>query len=126
MRHFAHDLSAVPPYAFDVVAEESARIEVVNPYQWAGNPRFARFHVYVDGKKVGSAPPLGGSFQTNLSSGSHRVRVRFWWFLIPPVLIDVAPGKSVRLTGDIPRELSVPKRMARMGVHPATSLKLSH
>jgi hypothetical protein len=106
------------------MADESAQVELANAYKWIGDPRLARFHLYVDGKKAGSARPLGGSFRTNVTPGSHKLRIRFWWYLSPPTQLDVVPGQTPRVTGDIPRQLTVPKSMARMGIHPLTSLTL--
>jgi hypothetical protein len=106
------------------MTDESAHVELVNAYQWMGDPRIARFHLYVDGKKVGSAHPLGGSCETKMAPGSHTARIRFWWYFSPPTSFEVVSGQNLRLTGDIQRELSVPRRMAHVAVHPLSSLML--
>src|SRR5580700_6846437 len=107
------------------MADESAQLELISAYRWIWDPRIARFHLYVDGKKVGSAPPQGGSCRTKVAAGSHTARTRLWWYLSPSVSFDVASGQCLRMEGDIPRQLSVPKRMLRMLIHPFNSLTLS-
>ena len=106
------------------MADDLGQVELVNNYRWGGDPRIARFHLYVDGKKAGSAQPLGGSCEVNVSPGRHTARIRFWWYFSPPLALDVLTGQRIRLVGDIPRKLSVPKRMARLLLHPLTSLEL--
>jgi hypothetical protein len=106
------------------MTEESAQVELVNAYQWIGDPRRARFHLYVDGKKVASARPVGGSCRAEVAPGSHTARIRFHWYFSPSISFEIASGQNLRLTGDIQRELSIPRRMVRMGVHPLGSLTL--
>ena len=106
------------------MADDRGQVELVNNYRFVGDPRIARFHLYVDGKKVGSAQPHGGSCRANVAPGAHKARIRFWWYFSPSLTLDMVPGQSVRLTGDIPRELSVPRRMVRLVLHPLTSLVL--
>ena len=109
---------------FVLMTDESAQVELVNAYQWIGDPRRARFHLYVDGKKVGSARPVGGSCRTEVAPGSHTARVRFHWYFSPSISFEIASGQNLRLTGDIQRELSISKRMARMAMRPLSSLTL--
>lgn len=99
-------------------------LEVVNNYQWIGDPRIGKFRVYLDGKAVGWAP-LSGALQVPLDPGHHTVRVRLWWYLSPQVEIDGVGGQTIRLEADIARELPVARRMARMGLRPFHSLSLS-
>jgi hypothetical protein len=98
-------------------------LEVVNNYRWVGDPRFGRFKVYIDGKAVGLAP-LFDTLRVPIHPGHHTVRVRLWWFLSLPVKIEIGSGQTVRLGADIPRDLPVPHRMMRMGLHPLQSLSL--
>jgi hypothetical protein len=109
---------------FVVMTNESAQVELVNAYQWIGDPRLARFHLYVDGKKVGSARPVGGACRTEVAPGSHTARIRFHWCFSPSSSFEIASGQNLRLTGDIQRELSIHRRMASMAVHPLSSLTL--
>jgi|ERR1700691_5413199 hypothetical protein len=106
------------------MTNEPTQIELVNAYQWIGDPRLARFHLYVDGKKVGSARPVGGSCWTEVAPGSHTARIRFHWYFSPSISFEIASGQNLRLKGDIQRELSIPRRMVRMAVHPRSSLTL--
>jgi hypothetical protein len=113
----------VATYGGNEMSESPAEIEVVNAYRWMGDPRFGKFHVYVDGAKVGVAP-LSGSLQTPVDPGEHWVRVRLWWYRSPSLQVGLAAGETLRLQGDIPRDLPVWKRMIRMLLHPGNSLTL--
>jgi hypothetical protein len=106
------------------MTDGTAVIEVVNAYQWMGDPRFGKFHVYVDGVKAGVAP-IFGSLQTQVAPGDHKVRVRLWWYRSPLAKVRIAPGQTVHLEGDIPRELSLGARIVRMLFRPGTSLTLT-
>jgi hypothetical protein len=106
------------------MTENLVRVRFVSGYRWVGDPRLARFHFYVDGDNVGAASPHGGAVDVNLSPGPHTVRARFWWYLSPKVSLSLVAGESVQLFGDIPRELSIPRRMLRALLHPFNSLTL--
>jgi len=120
----AHDPAPIDAVLFMTMADESAKVELVNVREWVGDPRLGRFHLYVDGKRAGSARPLGGVCKTIVAPGAHRARVRHWWYFSPRISFAVAPNQVLRLTADIPRELSVPKRMTRFLFHPLSSLCL--
>jgi hypothetical protein len=124
MGTWTHDPPSLTLLPFVVMTDEPAQVELINAYRWIGDARIARFHLYVDGKKVGSARPLGGSCQTRVAPGSHSARIRFWWFFSPTTSFEVASAQNLRLTGDIQRELSVPRRMADLALHPLSSLTL--
>jgi hypothetical protein len=124
MGTWAHDHLALALIRFVAMTDVPAEVELINAYRWIGDPRIARFHLYVDGKKVGSARPLGGTNQTRVPPGSHTARIRFWWYFSPRMSFEVASGQHLQLTGDIQRELSVPRRMADMALRPLSSLTL--
>lgn len=119
--HYHPSLTLLP---FLMMTDEPAQVELINAYRWIGDPRIARFHLYLDGKKVGSARPLGGTCQTRVAPGLHTARIRFWWYFSPRTSFELAFGQDLRLTGDIKRELSVSRRMADHAVHPLSSLTL--
>ncbi len=100
-------------------------IEVVNKYQWLGNPRQGRFRVSVDGKSAGIAP-LRGSYRGTVAPGSHSVRISLRrWYWSPCVDVDVPEGWTVVLEGDIDRSGSVFRRMAVMSFHPLSCMVLT-
>ncbi|MGO8823653.1 MAG: hypothetical protein ACLQU9_00240 [Acidimicrobiales bacterium] len=99
-------------------------IEVVNKYQWIGDPRFGRLRVSIDGKAAGSVP-LSGSLRTAVVPGAHTVRIslhRQHWS--PRVDVEVPAGSTVVLDGDIDRTSSVLRRMAGMLFHPLSCMEL--
>jgi len=105
-------------------AESNGGIEVLNKYQWVGNPRQGRFRVSIDGKAAGFAP-LEGSFRATVAPGSHRVRISLWrWYWSRRVDVDVPEGSTVVLDGDIDRSFSVLRRMADMLFHPLSCMVL--
>lgn len=105
-------------------AQPEGGIEVLNKYQWVGNPRLGRLGVSIDGKAAGSAP-LGGSFWATVAPGSHTVRISLWrWYRSRRVDIDVPAGSTVVLDGDIDRSVSVVRRMADMLFHPLSCMVL--
>jgi hypothetical protein len=99
-------------------------IEVVNKYQWVGNPRPGRFRVSIDDKAAGFAP-LQGSLRAVVSPGSHTVRISLWhWYWSQPADVEVPEGSTVVLKGDIDRSSSVFRRMADMLFSPRSCLVL--
>jgi hypothetical protein len=99
-------------------------IEVVNKYQWVGNPRQGRFRVSIDGRAAGFAP-LQGSLRAVVPPGSHTVRICLWrWYGSNHADVDVPEGSTVVLKGDIDRSSSVLRRMADMLLRPRSCLVL--
>ena|ERR1700728_1832085 len=99
-------------------------IEVVNKYQWVGNPRQGRIRVSIDGKAAGFAP-LQGSLRAVVSPGGHAVRISLWrWYWSQRADVDVPQGSTVVLRGDIDRSSSVLRRMADMLFRPRSCLVL--
>jgi hypothetical protein len=105
-------------------AESDGTIEVLNKYQWVGDPRLGRFRVSIDGKAAGFAP-LEGSLQTMVAPGSHTARISFRrWYRSRSVEVDVPDGSTVVLEGDIDRSVSVLRRMVEMLFRPQSCLVL--
>jgi hypothetical protein len=101
----------------------TCRVEVRNAYQWIGNPRMAGFAVYVDRRRAGVAP-LGGVLTVPTQPGAHVLRVRFWWFMSPPVRLSLEPGQTLRFSADIQREAPVAVRILRGMADPFRWLSL--
>lgn len=104
------------------VVGSTARIVVANHYRWIGNPAAARLTVYLDGRRAGVAP-FGQTFSQQAEPGTHVLRVRLWYFLSPPVKLDLRPGEARHFSADIPRALPWWRKMRGL-VDPAHSLSL--
>ena len=108
-----------------VTEGEIGRLVVFQDRKWVvADPRLGAFSVSIDGTRVGIAR-VEGEFGREVSPGSHRVRIRQWWYRSPPVEVDVLKGETVRLRADIDRSVGPVRRMGRMLVHPSRSLTLT-
>jgi hypothetical protein len=101
----------------------NAAIKIVNEYQWMLDPRWAGFHVRLDGHRAGLAP-LHGSLTTIVTPGPHNVRVRLWWYRSREVEVMALSGETVELVADICRDRPVIKRIAELMFRPGSSLSL--
>jgi hypothetical protein len=102
-----------------------AAIVVRNEYRWIADPRFGRFAVLLDGKKMGHVT-LDGERAFSVTPGEHTVRIGLWfrWYMSPPKIVAVGPSESVVLAADVDRDSSPIRRMLQMLVHPRKSLVL--
>jgi hypothetical protein len=97
---------------------------VKNERWWYGNKRSGGFSVYVDHRSIGKAP-VDGTASTELAPGSHLVRIRGMWLFSEQVKVDIEPGGVVTLRADIPRELSLARRMLKGLISPQSALVLT-
>ena len=64
-------------------------IEVVNKYQWVGNPRQGRFHVSIDGAPARLRAPSGFA-PGHVFARPPRVRISLWhWYWSQRADVDV-------------------------------------
>jgi hypothetical protein len=106
----------------DVRAErgETGRIEIYQDRMWVGRANMAIFNVYVDKKHVGKVP-LRSSITIPVRPGTHRVRVRQWYYGSRPLEVPVAAGETVRYRADVPSGQGI-RGVARMLFKPSRSL----
>lgn len=85
--------------------ESLPEILVSNPRPWFGDPRLGAFSVFVDRHFAGRVLPEG-QVSIPISTGSHVVRVRSWWYASTPLRIDVAQDDVQHLSALRPSGLS--------------------
>lgn len=98
-----------------------AVIEVTNDAFWYGDQRWGSLIVYVDGHRVGSAPPRGKT-TIAVPPGTHVIRVRQWWYRSPEVTSLLEPGVMRRLAGARPDGFA---GFTRLLLHPLQALMLT-
>jgi len=99
-------------------------IVVENSRDWFGDQRRGAFVVSVDGVQVGIALPRERVSHT-CPPGAHSVRIRQWWYRSAPTAVQTVAGEPTVLKGDIPRDVSVLRRMALLLFRPSRSLVLT-
>ena len=104
---------------------EHPTLTIESKYRWVGDPRFGRFQLYRDGRKVGRVDPER-SLSLKVTDGvEHRYQVRFWhWYRSEEIMVALGERQKLVMTADIDRSLSVLARMRKMGLHPRRSLIL--
>lgn len=101
-----------------------SEIVVTSDRAWFGDPRLGSYVVYVDGSRVGVLRPRG-RVSSSVAAGSHRVRVRQWYYLSPTLDVAVGEHETVVLQADMrDRQRSVFRRMAAFMFQPWRSLVL--
>jgi hypothetical protein len=88
------------------------------------DPKLGRLHVYVDGRPRG-AVPMNHQRLLALSTGTHTVRVRHWWFMSPSCTVEVGPRAEIRLEADVPPDGTLVQRIARAIFRPLHRLTLT-
>jgi len=100
-------------------------LTIESRYRWFGDPRFGRFQLYKDGRKVGRVEPKQALTLLITDGAKHRYQVRFWhWYRSEEIVVAIEEGQNLVMIADIDRSLSVSARMRKMGLHPRRSLTL--
>jgi hypothetical protein len=81
---------------------ENATIVLTTSRPWFGNQQLGAFAISLDRKSAGVLMPQG-SLELSCTPGDHRIRARQWWYLSPPIGLELAPGETVRLKVDLVR-----------------------
>jgi len=90
--------------------EYQAQLIVAGNSHWFGDSRLGTFTVYVDGLKVGSVAP-GDFLLIPCQPGHHVVRVRQWWFMSPPIDVEIRPEQQTALEGRFNQNGNLVSRM---------------
>jgi hypothetical protein len=102
---------------------ETGWIEIYQDRLWVGRPSQAIFNVYVDKKSVGKVP-LRSSLTVPVSPGTHRVRIRQWYFGSNPLEVKVSPGQVSTYRADVPRGEGL-RGFSRMLFNPTRCLAMT-
>jgi hypothetical protein len=100
---------------------DQAVIVVANDASWNGDQRLGTMTVYVDGRRVGSAPPEGKAVIA-VTPGDYAARIRQWWYRSAVLTVNVGVGDRRRLAGNRPNGLV---GFARLLLQPFHGLTLS-
>ena len=105
------------------VNQESARASIRNAYPWLGDPRLAKFSVYLDGRLQARLLP-GTSTEISASPGEHCLHVAWHWNRSPDFVWLANPGERIDLDATIDMSASVWARMMKLLFHPRSALIL--
>jgi hypothetical protein len=102
---------------------ETGWIEIYQDRMWVGRPNQAIFNAYVDKKSVGKVP-LRSSLTVPVRPGTHRVRIRQWYFGSNPLEVRVSPGQVSTYRADVPRGEGL-RGFSRMLFNPTRCLAMT-
>ena len=102
---------------------EKSWIHLANDYFWNGHPRYGGMTVYVDGRALGRVPQFC-TFRFPVTPGNRSLRVRLLWFASVHFPIAAAAGETIRLKGDLVRDLPTAQRVTLMTLRPWRALSL--
>jgi hypothetical protein len=106
------------------MASDVATVFVQNEYRWLLDPRYGRFTVFADGRKVGRAD-LGQRLEVALPAGKHSLSVALWhWYRSPKFACQLNPGDRVVLYADLDRRGPLVLRFGKGMVAPRRALYL--
>jgi hypothetical protein len=106
------------------VPAAEGRIAIFQDMPWFGDPRMGALAVYLDGKRVGTVYPQA-TWSSSVDPGSHRLRIRRWWYFSDALTVEVKHGSGLTYRADNNRDGGVGVTLLRGMFAPWRALSLT-